>query len=228
MADKNLQDMESHEVVIAKAKDFWTRFSKPIVIISTLVIVGGGGWYAYNNFVKKPKEKKATNEMFKAEYYYRVDSVNLALNGDGSNPGFIKIIEKYGSTPAGNLAHYYAGVCYIKLNENDKAISQLKKFSTGSKPVQARAWKLMADAYADLGKNDDALSYYKKAAYHFEKDQTAAAEYLFDGAYLADRVMKNSKVAIELYKEVKDKFPGTQQALMAENYLAQLGVYNIE
>ncbi|MBL0334411.1 MAG: hypothetical protein IPP73_03505 [Chitinophagaceae bacterium] len=140
MADKNLQDMESHEVVIAKAKDFWTRFSKPIVIISTLVIVGGGGWYAYNNFVKKPKEKKD----------------------------------------------------------------------------------------ADLGKNDDALSYYKKAAYHFEKDQTAAAEYLFDGAYLADRVMKNSKVAIELYKEVKDKFPGTQQALMAENYLAQLGVYNIE
>jgi len=192
------------------------------------VIVGGGGWYAYNNFVKKPKEKKAANEMFKAEYYYRVDSVNLALNGDGSNPGFIKIIEKYGSTPAGNLAHYYAGVCYIKLNENDKAISQLKKFSTGSKPVQARAWKLMADAYADLGKNDDALSYYKKAAYHFEKDQTSSAEYLFDGAYLADRVMKNSKVAIELYKEVKDKFPGTQQALMAENYLAQLGVYNIE
>lgn len=228
MADKNLQDMESHEVVIAKAKDFWTRFSKPIVIISTLVILGGGGWYAYNNFVKKPKEKKAANEMFKAEYYFRVDSVNLALNGDGANPGFLKIIEKYGSTPSGNLAHFYAGVCYVKLDDNEKAISQLKSFSTSSKPVQARAWKLMADAYADLGKNDDALSYYKKAAYHFEKDQANAAEYLFEGAYLADRVMKNTQVATELYKEVKQKFPSTQQALMAENYLAQLGVYNIE
>lgn len=55
-----------------------------------------------------------------------MDSVNLALNGDGMNWGFLRVIDKYGGTKAGNLANFYAGDCYIKLNENEKAIKYLK------------------------------------------------------------------------------------------------------
>ena len=40
--------------------------------------------------------------------------------------------------------------------------------------------------------------------------------------------MKDSKQAIELYKEIKEKFPRSQQAFDADSYLAQLGVYSIE
>lgn len=227
MSDKkNVQELDG-EVVIAKAKDFWTKYSKIIMIASTVIIVAVGGWYIYQNFFKKPKEAKAVEAMFKAEEYYRIDSVNLALNGDGQYDGFLKIISKYGGTDAAKLANYYAGSCYIKLNDNEKAIKYLKKFSTGSKPVQARAYKLIGDAYADLGKNADALSYYKKAARHFEEDKSSAAEYLFYAAYLADRVMKDQKEAIALYKEIKEKFPNSNQAFDADNYLAQLGVYNV-
>ena len=146
MSDKkNVQELDG-EVVIAKAKDFWTKYSKIIMIASTVIIVAVGGWYIYQNFFKKPKEAKAVEAMFKAEEYYRIDSVNLALNGDGQYDGFLKIISKYGGTDAAKLANYYAGSCYIKLNDNEKAIKYLKKFSTGSKPVQARAYKLIGDA----------------------------------------------------------------------------------
>lgn len=227
MADKKKVDEAHHdEQVIAQAKDFWTRYNKPVMIACTVVILAVGGWYVYQNFFKKPKEEKAVEAMFKAEEYFRLDSVNLALNGDGINPGFLKIISQYSGTDAANLANFYAGSCYMKLNENDKAVKCLKKFSTGSKQVQARAYKLTGDAYADLGKNADALTYYKKAAHHFEKDVATSAEYLLYAAYLADRVMKDQKEATALYKEIKDKFPGSQQANVAENYLAQLGVYN--
>ncbi len=229
MADKkNVQDSRNDEMVIAKAKDFWTKYSKPIMIACTVIIVGVGGWYIYQNFFKKPKESKAVEAMFKAEEYFRMDSVNLALNGDGQYDGFLKIISKYGGTDAAKLASFYAGNCYIKLNDNEKAVKYLKKFSSKSKPVQARAYKLIADAYADLGKNSDALSYYKKAARHFEKDQSNAAEYLLYAAFLADRVMKDQKEAIALYKEIKEKFPRSQQAFDADNYLAQLGIYNVD
>ena len=78
-----------------------------------------------------------------------------------------------------------------------------------------------------MGKNSDALSYYKKAGRHFEKDETNSAEYLYYAAYLADRVMKDSKEAIALYKEIKEKFPKSNQASDADKYLAQLGVYNV-
>jgi tetratricopeptide (TPR) repeat protein len=229
MADKKeVKDIDSGELVIAKAKDFWAKNNKTIVIACTVIIIAIGGWYIYQNYFKKPKEEKAAEAMFKAEEYYRIDSVNLALNGDGQYNGFLKIISKYGGTDAAKLADFYAGSCYLKLNENEKAVKYLKKFSTSSKPLQARAYKLLGDAYADLGKNADALKYYKKAARHFEKDQAGSAEALFMAAYLADRVMKNSKEAIALYKEILEKFPKAPQAKDADNYLAQLGVYSTE
>lgn len=229
MADKKqVQDIDSDELVIAKAKDFWAKYNRPVIIICTVIIVGLGGWYFYQNYFKKPKEAKAAEAMFKAEEYYRIDSVNLALNGDGQYDGFLRITKKYGGTDAARLANFYIGSCYIKLNENEKAVKYLKNFSTASKPLQARAYKLMGDAYADLGKNTDALAYYKKAARHFEKDEAGSAEALFMAAYFADRVMKNSKEAIALYKELKEKFPKTEQGRDADNYLAQLGVYTTE
>jgi tetratricopeptide (TPR) repeat protein len=227
MADKkNVQDQDTTEVVLAKAKDFWEKYSKLLMIASVAIIVAVGGYYIYQNYFKKPKEVKAADVLFKAEDYYRMDSVNLALNGDGQYLGFLKVIDKYSGTDAANLANFYAGSCYIKLNENEKAIKSLKKFSGDSKPIQARAYKLIADAYADMGKNADALEYYKKAGHYFEKDEANSAEYLFFAAYLADKVIKDPKEAIALYKEIKEKFPRTNQAQDVDNYLAQLGVYN--
>src|SRR5689334_7870272 len=116
MADKKNVDMSGDEV-IAKAKDFWTRNSKPILIVCAAIILLGGGWLAYKNFFKAPKEAKAKEAMFKAEEYFRMDSVNLALNGDGQNMGFLRVISKFGGTEAANLAHFYAGSCYITLND---------------------------------------------------------------------------------------------------------------
>lgn len=229
MSDKkNVQEVEnSGEVVIAKAKDFWTKYSKLILIAGTTLIVLVGGFFIYQNFFQKPKEQKAIDAMFKAEDYYRMDSVRLALNGDGQYQGFLKIIDKYSGTDAANLARFYAGSCYLKLDDNANAIKHLKKFSTDAKQIQQRAYKLLGDAYADQGNAAEALDYYKKAGRHFEKDDANSAEALFLAAYLADRVLKNQKEAIDLYKELKEKYPRTQQGTEADIYLAQLGVYNV-
>lgn len=227
MSDKKIvQGMEGSEAVIERAKDFWGKYSKPIIIACLAIIVAAGGWLIYKNFVQAPKEKKAAEAMFKAEDYYRMDSVNLALNGDGQNLGFLKVISKYDGTKAANLAHFYAGSCFIKLNDNAKAVSHLKDFSTSSKPLQARAYKLLGDAYADQGKNAEALSAYKKAARHFTEDKMASAEALFMAAQIAER-NKNQQEAIELLKELKEKYPQTQQGVDADKYLAQMGVYNV-
>jgi tetratricopeptide (TPR) repeat protein len=225
--NKHVKDGDSGEVVIAKAMDFWTRNSKAILAIGSVLVLLVGGFYVYKHFFQGPKEEKAADAMFKAEDYYRQDSVKLALNGDGQYMGFLKIMDKYSGTDAANLACFYAGSSYLKLDDNQNAVKYLKKFSTDARQIQQRAYKLLGDAYADLGNNKEALDYYKKAAHHFEKDQAASAEALFLAAYLADRVMKDQKDAIDLYKELKEKFPRTAQGAEADNYLAQLGVYNV-
>jgi hypothetical protein len=225
MSDKKtVLPQENDQAVIDKAKDFWSKYGKITTIASVIVILLAGGWYGYNKFIKAPNVQKAADAIFKAEEYYRMDSINLALNGDGRNWGFLKVADKYGSTDAGNLANFYAGSCYLKLNENEKAIKYLKKFSSSSKPTQARAYKLIADAYGDMGNGKEALSYYKKAASHFEKEEGFAADALLMAAYMAHKVLNDNKTAIELYKEIKEKFPS--QGQQADMYLAQLGVYS--
>lgn len=216
------------EVVVERARDFWARYNRSILIVSAAVILLGGGWLAYKYLVRAPKEKKAAEAIFKAEEYYRMDSLDKALKGDGQYAGFEKVISQYGGTEAGNMAKFYAGTIYLKTGNLPKAVQYLKEFDTDAEQVKARAYKLLGDAYADQGKNSDALSYYKKAAHEFEEDAQASSEYLFMAAYFADRAMNDKKQATELYKEIKKKYPQSQYSMEADKYLAQAGVYSAE
>ena len=231
MSQKNRHPVEDQthnsEDAVEKARRFWDKNGKATLIALAVVALIAGGFLAYKNFIQKPKLVEAQDKSFKAEEYFRLDSFQLALNGDGVNPGFIRIAKNYSGTPAGNLANFYAGVSYLKLNQNDKAVQYLKDFSTSSKPVQQRAYKLLGDAYGDLGKGSEALDYYKKAAHHFEEDQAASADALFSAAYLAQHVLNKQDEAISLFKELKEKYPRTQQGFEADKYLAQLGVYKV-
>jgi len=217
-----------NELVIERAKDFWTKYGKITSIIAAAIIILGGGYLAYKSMVVQPKEQKAEEAMWRAQDYFAQDSLDKALKGDGQSAGFEKIASQYKGTDAGELANYYAGVIALKQGDNNKAIKYLKDFSTNAHQVQARAYKLLGDAYANAGKNADALSNYKKAAHEFEKDKTGSSDYLMMAAYFADRVMNDKKQAEELYKEISQKYPNTQAGAQADTYLAQLGVYNVD
>lgn len=217
-----------NEQLVDRAKDFWSRYGKTTTIIAAAIIILGGGWLAYKYLIVAPKEQKAADAIWKAQDYFAQDSLDKALKGDGQFPGFEKIASQYKGTDAGELASYYAGVIALKAGDNAKAIKYLKGFSTGSGAVQARAYKLLGDAYANSGKNADALSNYKKAANEFEKDKINSSNYLMMAAYFADRVMNNKKEAEEIYREIKQKYPGTQASDEADKYLAQMGIYNAD
>jgi predicted negative regulator of RcsB-dependent stress response len=216
------------EQVIERARDFWARYGKITTIIALAIIILGGGYLAYKYMVVEPKEQKAAEAIWRAEDYFAQDSLDKALKGDGQSAGFERIASQYKGTDAGELANYYAGAIALKQGDNNKAIKYLKAFSTSEHQVQARAYKLLGDAYANAGKNADALSSYKKAAGEFEADKLNSSNYLLMAAYFADRVMNDKKQAEELYKEIKEKYPNTQASDEADKYLAQIGVYKVD
>ncbi|MBD0285306.1 MAG: tetratricopeptide repeat protein [Flavisolibacter sp.] len=222
---KEVRSRTENEVVVERAKDFWTQYNRPILIACAAIILVAGGYLVYQYFYKAPQEKKAVEAMFNAENYYRMDSLQAALRGDGVNQGFLKIIDKYGGTKSANLARFYAGDIYLKQGDFKNAAKYLGDFKTDSKLIQARAYKLLGDAYAEQGKNKDALAAYKKAAHYFEEDEQNSSEYLFMAAYFASRVVNDKKEATDLFKELKEKYPRTERGFEADKYLAQLGVY---
>jgi len=213
----------SEQETITKAIGFWEKNNKKIVIILGALIIVVGGYFAYTNLIQMPNEKKASEELFAAENFFRKDSFTLALNGTANAPGFLKVINKYGGTKAGNLAKYYAGICYLQNGEFQKAIDNLSAFSAhGAGQVEAKAEGLLGDAYAELKKNDEAIKHYKKAGTSFQEDQAISSEYLFRGALLSE-INGNTEQAIELYQIVKDKFPRTEKGFVVDKYLTRLG-----
>jgi tetratricopeptide (TPR) repeat protein len=216
-------DENNNTEVVEKLTGFWNKNSRALLIGAGAIIAGIGGFLAYKLLVAEPGAKKANEALFRAEAYFRQDSLQLALNGDNVNPGFEKIISKYNGTDAANLSHYYAGASYLKLGNYAKAVKHLKDFSTSSKQVQARANCLLADAYAESGKKEEAAGLYKKAGTAFEKDDYNSPEYLFRSGYMYESLGKN-KDAIEVYKIIKEKYPRSERGFEIDKYLARLGV----
>ncbi len=180
------------------------------------------GFFVYKNYFLAPEEQKAQEAMWKAEDYYRKDSVRLSLNGDGPNAGFLKIISKYGNTKAGNLAKFYAAASYMKVGDFTNAIKYLKDFSTDDKLISVRATGLLGDAYAEKGNKNEAVEQYRKAGTMFPEDNYNSPEYLFRAGLLYQDLGKN-KEAIEMYRVIKNKYRSSQRGMEIDKYLARLG-----
>jgi tetratricopeptide (TPR) repeat protein len=222
MSEKAQLEPEQIEV-LERAKGFWEKNSKMILYISSAVILLAGGYLGYKYLVMLPNEQKAREEIYKAETNFRKDSISLALNGNISTPGFLKVIKKYGNTKTGNLAKLYAGESYLQLGDYKNAVKYLEDFNAhGAKQVEAKAEGLLGDAYAELKQNEKALEHYKKAGTIFPEDAFLSSEYLFRAGMLYE-IMGKNKEAKEVYKEIKEKFPRSEKGYNIDKYLARLG-----
>lgn len=203
--------------------DFFKKNQKSLTYALVLVIVLVGGFFGYTELYQKPREAKAADAMFMAEKYFANDSSTFVLNGDGQSKGVLYIIKEFSGTKAANLAKYYAGVSYFRLNDFNKSIEYLKDFSTDAKQIQAVAYGTLGDAYASLNKVDDAVSYYKKAGTYFPEDEAISSEYIFRAAAYLELNGKADE-AIELYTKIKNEYPKSEKGFMADKYINRLKI----
>lgn len=209
------------ELMLSRIQYGFEKNQKTIigVIIGILVIVGG--YFGYRSLILAPKEEKAANALFPAQRWFEMDSLAYVLNGNGIQGGALSVIKKYDGTKAANLAHYYAGISYLKTGDPANAIKQLAEFDGKGTPVQYLAYGAMGDAYMDSKNPEKGIEYYKKAAAN-EKDNFIAPLYLFR-AGLASEINGKTEEAKKLYREIKEKYPYSQQAQDIDKYLARLG-----
>jgi tetratricopeptide (TPR) repeat protein len=216
--------LEEEKNPVAELRNTWERYGKQASYALIVIVLLVAGYLGYRSWIAEPNEKKAVESMFRAEQYYRMDSARLALNGDAINYGFLKVIARYGGTRAASLASFYAGSCYMKLGDFNNAVKYLKDFSTSVQILQERDYGLLADAYSELNRKEEAAEQYKKAGTYFEKDELFSPEYLFRSGYLYESMGKTQD-AITMYKMIKDKYPQSQRGIEIDKYLARLGAF---
>jgi tetratricopeptide (TPR) repeat protein len=215
--------VEKNEVV-DQLTGFWNQYGKKIGASVAIIMVAIAGYYAYQRFLVQPKEKAASEALFKAQDYFEKDSLGVALNGDnsGSN-GFLKVISKYSGTKAANLAHYYAGYTFLRQGDFKNAEKHLKEFSTSSPMVSARAKSLLADAYSEQGKDADAARLYVEAGNLVPKDDFFSPQYLTRAAFVYEKMGK-TKEAADIIKSIKEKYPTYRGDVDIDKYAGKLGL----
>lgn len=200
----------------------YEKNKKNINTIATVVIVVIVGFFAYLKLYKAPRELKADNAIAYAQQYFQADSLNKALNGDGQHLGFIKICKKYSGTKVGNLANYYAGICYLQMHDAKSAIKYLKEFDAHGTNVKYAAYGALGDAYMETNNTKEGIENYNKAAEN-KDDNLLTPMYLFRAAQAYEMLNQNDK-AIANYKRIRDDYPQSMQARDVTKNLARLGI----
>ncbi len=216
-ADDNLMAVED---ALSKSEQFIEKNQRIITIAIGAVVVLILAFLGYQRYFLIPKNTEAQEQMFMAEKYFEKDSFDLALYGDGGNYlGFLDIIDDYGITKSANLAHYYAGVCFLHRGEYDNAIDYLKKFNSKDMIVSTMAQAAIGDAYMENGDANKALSHYKKAA-EAQKNEFSTPFYLFKAGMACEELNKYAEAA-KYYEMIKTEYPKSSLAREADKYIAR-------
>ncbi|MCR5713969.1 MAG: tetratricopeptide repeat protein [Bacteroidales bacterium] len=218
--DSATTQMENVESALTQAESFVLRNQKILTNVVLAVLVCAVGIVAIHRYYVVPRRAEAAVQMFPAERYFAADSLQLALNGDGNNPGFLDIIDEYGRTPSGKLANYYAGISYLNLGEYEKAAEYLKKYKGKDVMISSIAVGALGDAYAEMGNTADALSCYMKAAETKVNDLTAPV-YLFRAGLLCEKLSRYDE-ALSLYQRIERDYPASSEGRDIEKYITRV------
>lgn len=222
MAKENVQKdeerLEQIESTLGKTEMFVEKNRNTIMVVLGIIIVVVLAIFGVKKFIVEPREAEAQTAIFRAEQLFENDDYATALNGDGNNAGFMDIINEYGGTKTGNLARYYAGICYLNTGDFENAIKYLGEFNGKDQIVRPLATGAMGDAYLELDNAAEAAKCYEKAAKESANSFTSPMFLMKAG--LAYEMVENYQKALDMYKIIKAEYPNSNEGFSIEKYIA--------
>ncbi len=168
-----------------------------------LVIAGVFGY----NYIQGERDSQAQELLGAIILEYERDEYRVALDGSGETLGLLDIVDRYGSTPAGNTARFYAGNAYFELKEYDLALEQFESFSAKNDFLGASATAGRAAIHELQGDFSLAADLFRRAA-DMDENPVRAPYYLRSAArgYLESGDLDAAENVI---KEAKEDYPET-------------------
>lgn len=207
------------ENFVTKTLAFFNKYQNIIygVIIGLLVIACAS--IAFNRFYIQKKNAEASAQIVRPISLFILGdttSLNLALEGDDENDGFLTIASDYKLTRTANTANYYAGLTYLKLGQKDEAMDYLKKFKKKEDVLWYACQMTIGDLYDDQGDEASAIKYYEKASK--SKDPLFTPTALFKLGQMYERQEKWNE-ALKAYKEIENRFYAEYNKMSIAQYV---------
>ena len=215
------QEQKGLEEALTRSEQFFENNKKTIfgILIAVIVIIAGS--MLYKTKVVEPREIKAAEAIFPGETYFANADYTTALNGDAYGfEGFESLAGQYRSTKAGKLAYLYAGLCYAQLDSMEVAEKYLSKFNGKDQMVSPAALGALANCYATAGQVGKAASTFEKAAK--KADNLLLSPYYYFQAALMYESLDKPAQALKLYKQIKVKYPNSNEGIEADKYITRL------
>lgn len=213
------------ETALSKTEQFLEKYTKQMLIGLLVVVVLVGGYFAYQYLIVQPRNGKAAEMMFVAEQQFAAGNYDAALEGDGSNAGFLDVVNRYGSSRQGRLAAHYAGVCYMKQGDLDAAMTYLQKYKTvkGAPGViiNAQNLGLQGDIYVNRGDYAKAESMYSRAVEAADNVLTTPY-YLRKLAFVYAEQGKAAE-AVKVCERIKIQYAGSLEARDIDKLIGEFG-----
>lgn len=134
------------------------------------------------------------------------------------------MIEKYGSTPSGNLAKHYAGICYLKAGDLENAAEFLARYSPvkgiPGALINAQNYGLQGDIAVERKDYAKAVKFYDKAV--AAADNNLTAPMYLRKAGLAEQAQGNGAKAAAYYERILTSYPASMDARDAEKLLGSI------
>lgn len=199
-------------------QNFFEKYQNYIIGVLGGILLIVGLFFVYKYLYQEPREKEAMHEMFKAQMQFEKDSFALALDNPGEGyKGFIDIADDYKRTEAGNLANYYAGICYLNLGKFEASAAYLEDFKPKGAITPILKNGALGDAYSEMENMDKAKSAYEKAV--AAEDNDFLTPYYLKKLGLLYRATNEQEKAVKVFQRMVDDYPNSTFAGEVEKYL---------
>ena len=216
---ENPQGLKNVEETLTKTEQFLEQNYKPLLyVLGTIVVIVGLFWLS--KMYLNNRNNEAQSQMFQAERYLEMDSLSLALYGDGNYLGFLDIADDYKFTRSGNLARYSAGICYLHLGQYQDAIDMLARYSKKDRMIGSLAIGATGDALVELGDTNKGIEKYLEAA-EYARNAFNTPLFLMKAAELYE-LNGNYGEALKIYERIRDEYPESTEGSTIEKYIARV------
>lgn len=217
--EDNPQTLKNVEETLTRTEHFLEENYKRLLIFLGVIVALVALFYLGRLYLNK-KNNEAQSQMYQAERWLEMDSLKLALNGDGNYLGFIDIANNYKRTKAGNMAKYSAGICYLHLGQYQDAIDYLSKYTKKDNVIGSLAIGATGDAYVELGDLEKGISKYIEAA-DYGKNNFNSPIFLMKAGQLYELQQKFSD-ALKLYERIKKEYPESTEGVNIDKNIARV------